>query len=48
MGKDEIERGSGDHWTDYPKRIEAANEALAEARGAGQTAGGRGGRGRQP
>ncbi len=45
MGKDEIGFGSGDHWTDYPKRIEAANEALAEARGAGQTAGGRGGRG---
>ncbi|MGD8277089.1 MAG: M14 family metallopeptidase [Gemmatimonadota bacterium] len=45
MGKAEIDFGSGDHWTDYPKRIDAANEALAAARSGGQTGGGFGGRG---
>ena len=33
MGKNSIERGSQDHWTIYPKRVEAVEAAIAEARG---------------
>ena len=33
MGKNSIERGSRDHWTIYPKRVEAVEAAIAEARG---------------
>jgi len=46
MGKNAIERGSRDHWTIHPKRIEAARAAIEAAAPAGARAeGGRGGRG---
>ena len=32
MGKNSIERGSRDHWTIYPKRIDALNAAIAQTR----------------
>src|SRR5215471_15782181 len=41
MGMNSIERGSKDHWTVTPKRVEALREA------AGETGAGRGGRGAQ-
>jgi hypothetical protein len=41
MGKNSIERGSRDNWTTSPRRIAAAESALAPA-------GGRGGRGGEP
>jgi hypothetical protein len=40
MGKDQIEAGSRDHWTMYPKRIQAVKDELARTRA---NAGGRGG-----
>ena len=45
MGKNAIERGNSDHWTDYPKRIAAARAALSQGRGgtAVQAQGGGGG-----
>ncbi len=48
MGKNAIENGTVDHWTIHPKRIAAAESAIAQqtpARGESETAGGRGGRG---
>jgi hypothetical protein len=39
MGRNAIERGSRDSWTDYPKRIAAAERALAQNRPAGAQAG---------
>ena len=47
MGKNAIERGNSDHWTDYPKRIAAARAALSQGRGgtAAPAQGGGGGRG---
>ena len=47
MGKNAIENGSTDHWTIHPKRMAAAEAAIAQqapARGEGEAAG-RGGRG---
>src|SRR5690606_26556965 len=35
MGRNSIERGSRDHWTIYPSRIEAVRKAMAGARAAG-------------
>jgi hypothetical protein len=49
MGKNAVENGSTDHWTIHPKRLAAAEEAIARerpARGEAEApAGGRGGRG---
>jgi Zinc carboxypeptidase len=49
MGKDQIEMGSRDNWTMYPKRIQAVKDEIARARaarpGSGPEGGGRGGGG---
>jgi hypothetical protein len=46
MGMNAIERGSGDSWTNYPRRVIAAEAALERRPGAGgQQQGGFGGRG---
>ena len=38
MGRNSIERGSRDHWTIYPSRIEAVRKAMADTRAAGAAA----------
>ena len=51
MGKNSIERGSRDSWTPTPRRVIAAQTAIAAAREReeeGRAAAGRGGRGGQP